>query len=739
MGKSSSAKMQVAEYRMSIHFGICAGPVDAIEAIYVGEKVAWQGSVSDLAEIPIDKPELFGGVKKEGGLKGVLHFLPGAALQVIPAVLAQRFGKTPDTCPGFRGLTSIMFIGAGTREGFLWGANNPYLRPIWAKVRRTSKGLDEALAKIGPDTNGAHMVFECLTNRDWGMGAPTGLIDVASFHGGAETLFDESFGLSMMWTRQSPIENFIAEVLDHIQATLFVNPRTGLLTFKLLRDDYDLDSLRVISPDNATLSNFQRKAWGETVNEIVVTYTNPENEEDLTTTAQDLANIGIQGEIISSGRNYYGVRNGALAQRLAERDLRASSAPIASCDATLDRSGWDLLPGEVNKLTWPEYGIENLVVRAGSVNYGKPGAGSIKASLYEDIFSFTTAAYFTPPDTEATDPSEFPAPMEFVHLLTAPAYLTARALGEEADALDYPEVVAAVLAAQDSDDTLSYELMTEAVLPNGDTVFENAGTKQLVGRALLAEALTAEASSEVAAFDDVLGDEPPAASFVFIGDGAEDETEIALIQSVDEDGWTLLRGVLDTTPRAWPEGTPVWFVEVGDNIVDTTLRSEGETVEYKLLPRTSKGLLAEAEAEIESVVLTGRPHLPNRPANVTVGGVAFGELDAGGLDEIAVTWANRNRLLETTQVLGWDDADVTPEAGQTTVVTVLSAGGDVLAVHDGLTGTSFDLPAASFGNASGGRVRVTAERDGLESLQGHEIEVTGLTGYGRAYGFGYGG
>jgi hypothetical protein len=63
----------------------------------------------------------------------------------------------------------------------------------------------------------------------------------------------------------------------------------------------------------------------------------------------------------------------------------------------------------------------------------------------------------------------------------------------------------------------------------------------------------------------------------------------------------------------------------------------------------------------------------------------------------------------------------------------------VLTTHDDLPGTSFDVPAASFSGVATGRIKVSAKRDDLISLQGYEIAVMIDSGYGDGYGYNYGG
>lgn len=767
MGKGGKAEIEVTEYRMSLHWGICHGPIDALLGIYVGEKEAWSGNVTSGTAISIDRTDLFGGPKKEGGVSGTAHFFVGNDTQVMPEHLAARLGRTTATCPAYRGIASVFFHSSNQvaqfftltinriAAGFLWGTNNPYLRDIWFKIRRSPKVLTSGHRMIGSDANPAAIIYECLTNTDWGMGGAPGVIGTASFESAAATLLTEGMGMSLMWTKQATIEAFVSEVLDHIQAALFVDPSTGLLTLKLFRDDYVLDDLPILNPDNCTIRSFDRKAWGETVNEIVVTWTNPENEQEETVSAQNLANITIQGAPISDSRSFYGFRNSDLAMFAAKRDLAQSSAPLAMFEIEADRKAWKFVPGGLARLQYPEEGIDDLVIRMSKVDYGKRGQPAIKLNAMEDIFSYPVAAYSTPDEGLWDGTLADPEPMNHVRVLTAPAYFAARVPGFDTNLLanrDYvlsvgveggpdveigveptdgagdPDVFAAVLASHDTSDATSYELVGQTTLPNGEVLGDPLGSREVLGYSTLPIAFPAQATTTVTSWNDIDGGVgPTVGGFLFIGNSTEPYQEIAMIQSADEeDGWLIYRGVLDTVPRTWASGTPVWFVSRDSLFLDTnSVRAETETARFKLLPRASGGTLSQDDSPIYGSVLTARPHLPNRPANVTVGGAAFGTVDvsAGSPATVAATWANRNRLTEDSQVLSWTDATTTPEAGQTTTIRVIKLDGTILATHDGLTGTSFAIPIASFGGQTTADVKVTAKRDGYESLQGHVIRV----------------
>lgn len=425
MSGGGSAKQQVADYRLSLHFGICHGPVDALTALYYDEKAFWEGDEAANIKLPIALPNFLGGRTKEGGLVGEVRLMMGADTQVIEPYVAEKLGGTPENIPSFRGITSLFFSNAAI--GFLWGSNSPYIRNLWAKVRRSPKGLDPTQAMIGPNANPAHIIYECLTNTAWGMGAAPSDIDLGSFNRCSKTLLDEGFGLSMIWTAQASIESFVNEVLNHIDGSISVHPRNGRLHLKLVRNDYSVATLPVLDPDNCVVSNFQRKGWGETVNEINVTWTNPQNEQEETVTWHALDNIANQGNIVSETRNYYGVRDGTLAMRLAMRDCAAASYPMATCDVEVDRTAWDWVPGDVVKLNWPELNIFGLVMRVGPIDYGRPGEMRVRVNLVEDVFHLPATAE-APPETGWEDPIVEPAPSQS-RVEMAPTFLIARELG----------------------------------------------------------------------------------------------------------------------------------------------------------------------------------------------------------------------------------------------------------------------------------------------------------------------
>ena len=738
MTQDNSSSTQVPTYYLSSHLGICAYEAGLkLIAIYVGDKEIFRGNTPDETEIGVNKRDLFGGLTKEGGVYGNVRWLPGKPTQTLVTKLAARLGLTTATCPGYRGLASLFFTSFDDTGGFYWAANNPYLKPVSVRVRRAPIGLSGAYQQIDlPDdsqgneqkaANPAGIIYECLVNTTWGAGVPVGSIDKPSFEAAAETLFNEGFGLSMQWTRQSKIEDFISEILDHIQAVLYNDPRTGKLTIKLLRADYDIGSLPVVNPDNARLTNFRRKLWGEISSEVVVTWTNPETEKEQTVTAHDLAVRAVQGGNRSASRNYYGVRSEELAIRLAERDLAALSSPIAACDAELDRSWWDLTPGAVVLLTWPEHGVSAVPMRVTEVSRGSGKSGMIRAALQEDIFGLDSVQYGTPSSSAWNSTSQLPSDLTEVRLISSPAFLAARALKlNQPSQLVYPSAVTTVLAVPNTQDDIGFQLRGPVTNATGAAPDKALGDLPFPASGKLGTALSPEASTVLSGFTDYVGRKPSVGDFIQIG-GTDGSSEFLLVQSVSAGNYTCSRGMLDTIPRPWSVGERFYVIRDDFVTYDYRERSAGETVAYRLLTQTSLGQLLYDDATARSITLSDRAHLPLRPANVKVNGVGFGDYTpGGGVTSFVVTWANRNRGLEATQAYQWTDGTLSPEAGQTTTVRVLDDSDTVLATYAGLTGTSHTVPRSDFGSEPSGYIQVYSQNGSDISLQRFRVRLTGL-------------
>ena len=417
------------KYFLSFHFGLCHGPVDSFLKFEAGEKLAWSGNATANTTLTINKGDLFGGKKREGGLKGVLDVCMGAPGQAINSYLDEAIGRgimgfppnPANNIPAFRGIMGLVWRGDGpkslfsaifnTRGGYI--GTTPYVKPFAFTVKRVTAGWHggtvwySAKAAIGTGMNPAHIVYQTLTDPEWGMGMPADKLDEASFTAAADLLHSEGFGLSLLWNQQASIEDFLGEVLDHCAGVLGFDRTTGKYRIKLIRGDYDAGTLPSYGPETISrVSSFQRQAWGETVNELTLKFTDGTTLQPTSVTVHDLANVRAQNVRVASNVSMPGITDKTIAQKVAIRELTARSTPLAKITFLVNRDLWATKGADVIKVSWPVLGIEDMVVRVLRVRQGTLANGEIEVEGVEDIYAIALTTYTTQPDPGGDDEVE---------------------------------------------------------------------------------------------------------------------------------------------------------------------------------------------------------------------------------------------------------------------------------------------------------------------------------------------
>lgn len=279
--------------------------------------------------------------------------------------------------------------------------------------------------------NPAHIIYECLTNREWGRGMSASRIDEASFEAAADQLSAEQFGLCMKWTRQDEIQSFVQSVLDHIGASLFTSRETGLMKLKLIRGDYDLDSIPFFDDESGLLEvrEYTVGTIGKSVNSVTVKWHDPIEDEDRAVTVNNPASLLAAGGV-SNGvtKEYKGLPTAALASRVAQRDLRAVSSNLKRLTLVLDRRGEDIEPGSVIAIRDNKRGIPKTAFRVGRIEDGTITDGRITVSVVQDVFSLPESAFAAEVPNTWTPPNTTPCIPAHQRVVEAPYFMLARDL-----------------------------------------------------------------------------------------------------------------------------------------------------------------------------------------------------------------------------------------------------------------------------------------------------------------------
>lgn len=695
-------------YLMGIHFGVSHGPVDALLKIEVGEREAWSGSHTANGTIYIDNPNLFGGEKREGGIQGYLDVQMGANSQGTNSYLASVQG-TPQ--PAYRGILSAVF-----RKGLI-AAMNPYIKPWAFKLRRIIQGWGDSgtawypakaeitLSNGDKAMNPAHIVYQCLTDQNFGRGIDPGQLDEAEFTAAADTFHAEGLGLCLAWTRQGSIDSFLQVVMDHAGAVVGQHPRTGKYVLYALRDIANPSSLPLFDPSNVIeLESFQRTSIAETINEVTVSYVDSTTGKPASVTVQNLANIQAQGGVVAQTKYYSGLATYDLAARVADRDLRIGSSALAKYKIKVNRTAYGLTPGKAVRFSWPKLGLTEIVLRVLRIDYGDLRNGTITMELAEDVFSLPASSYAAAQAPLWMAPSTTPVAVSYYDLREATFRDLVQNLGQ-ATAESTSDLSGFVygIAARPPGLTQNLDLHTKV----GAASYAYAGGGDFCPTGLLSADITPTATS-ISLTGTIDLDQVVIGEVALLGD------EIVRVDTlnIDTGAATISRGCVDTVPKPWPAGTRMWF-HIDNRAPDPLEYTSGEIVDGKFVTVTTGGQLAIGSAPADAVTVTGRQGKPYPPGYLRINSQSYPATVTG--TSWSISWVTRNRLIQSDQIVDADDSSITPEAG--TTYTIRIRNGATNALLD--SSTSATSPYI-YNNASPPatlKVEVEAVRDGLTSHQ----------------------
>jgi hypothetical protein len=635
------------KYRIGFQAALCRGPIDAVTKLYVGETLAFDGSTTSSIDVEIAEDQEL----RQQGFEATVDVFTGTTSQSPSDYLAgfQDAGAGTDRTPRYTGTCYLVFreldVTAANAAGAYVG-NTTSIEPISAEVQRfpgifTGQSAGEHIIN-SLDCNPVNVIYEILTNEEWGFGFPEADVDVgfgSSFVSAADTMRTEENGFSMVLDKEMTAVDLLNELQRQIDGVVFLDHRTGTWKVKLARADYSIGSVPLLDDDNIKkVDDFTRGSWQDTSNQVDVQFQNRSNKYvgDFAR-AQDMGNALIQGggtvtttRPVSAKSVYPGVKTAALANNIAWRDLRVSSYPLARATITVTRELWDLTVGDPVAWTSAEYGFTQLPMRIVSIDHGRLQSNEIKLELVQDVFYFAAASYGDPPDTGWTVPAaavvDYPADEYLV--IEAPRALLSRdpnltgALGSK---------VFMSARRQGAESLYEVRQRNDSGAPGGTyakaatvpTFMRIGKLKSALGNgtAIPTTAITIEADPDtqtriLATFD-------ADATSVDIGadlqhliyvDGEFMLAEGASVSAADVDLDTVYRGVLDTAQKEHAAATPVFLVFFGAGLTDTTFPSTNN-VDIKLIPRSITSELAEGSATTTSLTLNKR-YLRPYPAAV---------------------------------------------------------------------------------------------------------------------------
>lgn len=707
-------------YYLGMHLVICHGPIDYVSGITVGEKLAWTGMGTG-GGIIIDNEFLFGGqdAGSEGGVKGAVGILMGYPEQPPDTYLVSQLGPT---VPGYRGVVSLVAI-----ECYL--GTNPYIKPwairgtrIHVRQNGVAQWYDEKAEIISVSTSDlgpAHVIRECLTDFTWGMGYQDADINATFFEAAADTLFAEGFGFSLLWDTDAKLEDFINNVIQHIDAALYVSRKTGQFVLKLIRNDYNVDDLLSFDESNISkVANPSKPAFGELINGVTVQFWNAANGTDDSVTVSDPAMVQMQGNQIATTVQYPGFSNLNNASRAAQRDLKALSTSFLACTIYTNRDAKDLNIGDVFKFSWKRWGIVNMVMRITGIAFGDGKTNVIRITCTEDVYSTPQTPVVSTTGTAWVDPAQPPdAISDFVDVYSNNYYELVQRFGRSS--------VDTVLAARPDATWMiaaagrpANALTAEVWVSKNSLGYLDKTPLQFCPSARMAFGFSAvETSIHLTEAGNL--DKIRIGSYATVsGTG-----EIIRIDAVDVANSiiTVGRGCIDTSPHQISGEDATQLIMFMDDLhgLDPTEYKVGDELDIKIVTASGVAVQNFAEAYHTGLEPEQRAILPYVAGNLRVNGVLYPDWLANPPitgDKLHVTWSHRDRTQELDQIYDCTYGNIGPETGVSYELECSLAPDDESDVinhtETGLVGTTFNWMPGKNGIAE---FTLTAIRDGLRS------------------------
>lgn len=565
-------------YFVGMQFALCRGEIYHLHRVLINDNVAAsphdKNTVFNIGSPDTDNIKI-------GGAYGQAYIHGGSGTQSKDTYL-EGVIESADL-PAYRGISYVVFRG-GTI------GSSTQLLPWSFEVSRMPDPL--GLIALGHQENPSpipvrqgflnpcNVLYDCLTDEDWGLGIDPATIDTTNFREIAEILWDEGNSFSIMVDGDLELTDLIREVERQINGILYFDRAAELWRVKLMRDDYDLEDLDEFDESNiAELIEFTRQSWEETVNQVRVQYVDqgPSSTrwQNTSALAQDPANTEIQGRVISADLSFPGVKNAALANQIAWRELRAMSYPLSKIAIHVDRSAFQKTPGDVFKFSWERLGISGAVYRILKIDYGKFGDSKIKIYAVEDIFGVGVGVFGDTSDIEWSDPEDPPVEVTDGLVFMAPRQLVIR---DSYDPEELRRILFGSINPGGGTSTVQSMIRTGATTPiTGTYVFDRAHSFFMT-TGTLREDLPAYGSSEDRpATDYVIGIDPESGSIAALAVSGDDTLVRNLTNLFYVDGeWIgyevleedsgyfvasrLWRGLFNTAPKTHTQGERVWFI-----------------------------------------------------------------------------------------------------------------------------------------------------------------------------------
>ena len=257
---------------------------------------------------------------------------------------------------------------------------------------------------FGYAMNPVHALRECLINHDWGEGIDEQQIDEDSFFIAARTCKNEGLDFCYVHNDLGGVSKLVTDITDYIEGVVYYEAATDKVVLRLLRYDYDLDNILAFNETNiSSINNYRHQHTDETTNSVTVRFHEAALGSQSSFTVHDVEAASRGAGVVAETLNYDGCATPQAAAVVAVRELNALSKPVISFSAVVDvPEDHHVGLGEPLLFSYRDLGIDKVVMRVSSIDYGDGTTGGITLDLIQDHY-FNIQKFDPQVDPEGTN------------------------------------------------------------------------------------------------------------------------------------------------------------------------------------------------------------------------------------------------------------------------------------------------------------------------------------------------
>lgn len=569
------------------------------------------------------------------------------------------------------------------------------------------------------DINPIHKIREILTD-DTAMNISELELNDEVFTRAADQIWDEGLGISAVFTEKN-CKEALDEICAHIEAGVRVNRQTGKYEVILFRDNwYDLDNALHFDQSNIKRGSFSVEVMNtdDAINVLNVNYYDRDNIKDSSFNVYENGLIQTMGRENAETVDFPYFMNQRNAEVVANWKLKQLSTPAwRGSFSTSHRAARKLNRYDIITVTWPSKQIYDMPMRVMKINLGTATDTAVTIDFVEVVpysNELISSIVVDPPVSVVLPPQQ-----TNTSAFEVPYYALVQSLGQrEADArLTYnPELgYLGVSAQKPQSNSLNALLYTDG--GTGDySQFERVGVVDYNKGVYLDQTISQLDTSFAVAELDYVRNGAPKFSSVDVGTIGQIGDELISFVNYDSEMkiLTVKRGILDTIPKKHIDGLIHFW---GDSFAyDSTEYVMGETVGAQVLTTTPSAVYLLQPSAVKEVEMNARAIRPYPPANVKIN--AEFEPIAEIVDDMLVTWSDRNRLQQTGgNPIGWFEDGVLAEDGVTYGYDLFDTDSNALISHVDAVNSPLIIPKSTM--SLNNRLELFSVKNNFRSFQSY--------------------